>query len=87
MQKTILITGSTDGIGKLTAILLAQAGHEVHIHGRNAEKLAKVRAEIEQQTGQTLPEGFVADFSDLDAVREIVADVRKLAAENGREVS
>ena len=36
----ILITGSTDGIGKLVAIKLAKAGHEVYLHGRNPQKLA-----------------------------------------------
>ncbi|RMH38589.1 MAG: 3-oxoacyl-ACP reductase, partial [Gammaproteobacteria bacterium] len=34
-HRTILITGSTDGIGRLAAQRLAQAGHAVWIHGRN----------------------------------------------------
>lgn len=38
--KTILITGSTDGIGKLAALKLAEAGHQVYLHGRDADKLA-----------------------------------------------
>jgi short-subunit dehydrogenase len=42
MKKTILITGSTDGMGKLTAIKLAKDGHEIYVHGRNATKLAAV---------------------------------------------
>ena len=46
MKKTLFITGSTDGIGKLTAIKLAKEGHEIYLHGRNSEKLARVIAEI-----------------------------------------
>ncbi len=39
MKKTILITGSTDGIGLETAKSLVELGHHVLIHGRNKEKL------------------------------------------------
>lgn len=42
LQKTILITGSTDGIGLETAKMLASAGHHVLLHGRSAKKLAIV---------------------------------------------
>ena len=39
MTKTILITGSTDGIGSLTAKTIAGMGHTVILHGRSADKL------------------------------------------------
>ncbi|MCG8492930.1 MAG: SDR family NAD(P)-dependent oxidoreductase, partial [Sneathiellales bacterium] len=39
MTKTVLITGSTDGIGLLTAKNLAAKGHRVILHGRNPTKL------------------------------------------------
>ena len=46
MTKTILITGSTDGIGLLTAKKLATNGHNVLLHGRNEAKLAAAAKEI-----------------------------------------
>ena len=42
MQKIILITGATDGIGLETARVLAQQGHHLLIHGRNRNKLERV---------------------------------------------
>jgi len=71
MKKTILITGSTDGIGKLAATKLANEGHEVYLHGRNGEKLAKVITEIKAQTNNENIKGFTADFSDLEAVKQM----------------
>lgn len=46
MSKTILITGSTDGIGKLAALNLANAGYHVYLHGRDADELASVIIEV-----------------------------------------
>ncbi|HEY4176707.1 MAG TPA: SDR family oxidoreductase [Kofleriaceae bacterium] len=44
--KTILITGSTAGIGRTTAIYLAQHGHHVIASGRKTAELAKLREEV-----------------------------------------
>ena len=76
MNKTILITGSTDGIGKLAAIKLAQAGHNIYIHGRKSEKLTAVIAEVKAISGNQNIKGFIADFSDLKAVRNMAAEVK-----------
>lgn len=70
MSKTLLITGATDGIGKLTAKTLASQGHRVWLHGRNETKLAAVAAEL----GGDIPT-FVADLSDLKAVERMAAQV------------
>lgn len=82
MSKNILITGSTDGIGKLAAIQLAKEQHHVFIHGRNAEKVARVTADIQSTTGNPNIKGYVADFSDLSEVRsmaqQVIADIPTL---------
>jgi NAD(P)-dependent dehydrogenase (short-subunit alcohol dehydrogenase family) len=67
---TALVTGSTDGVGRLVARKLGQAGARVLAHGRDAERGARVVADIEASGG-------AADFlaADLSAL----AEVRRLA--------
>ena len=66
MSKTILITGSTDGIGLLTAKKLAANGHTVLLHGRSEQKLASAAAEIGNNV-----EGYCADLSTMAGVRAL----------------
>ncbi len=75
MKKTILITGSTDGIGKLAALKMAKKGHEIYLHGRNADKLQKVITELKQKSGNENIDGFVADFSDLSQVQKMAEEI------------
>ncbi|MEM6718878.1 MAG: SDR family NAD(P)-dependent oxidoreductase [Bacteroidota bacterium] len=75
MKKTIIITGSTDGIGKLAAIQLAKDGHEIYIHGRNPEKLAKVISEIQTASHNSNIKGFTADLSTVTTVKQLAADI------------
>ncbi len=65
MKKTILITGSTDGIGYETARMLVSKGHHVLLHGRNPEKLKKVEEMLSDLTNGGGVECFLADLSRL----------------------
>ncbi len=49
--KTALVTGSTDGVGRRVARKLGQAGARVLVHGRDAERGARIVAEIEASGG------------------------------------
>jgi len=77
MSKTILITGSTDGIGKLAATKLAQIGHQIILHGRNPEKLANVTAEIKSSSSNQNITGYVADFSILEEVKSMATKINE----------
>jgi short-subunit dehydrogenase len=72
MSKTILITGSTDGIGLLTAKTLSSMGHNVLLHGRSAEKLNKAAKEVGGNA-----ETYVADLSRMDQVHALATTVRE----------
>ncbi|MGJ8659010.1 MAG: SDR family NAD(P)-dependent oxidoreductase [Cellulophaga fucicola] len=76
-MKHILITGSTDGVGKLLALRLAKEGNFIAIHGRNEKKLASTLKEIKTASNNENVIGFLADFSDLEAVKKMAIDVEK----------
>ena len=66
---TALITGSTDGVGRLVAKRLAAAGMHTLVHGRDRERGAGLVAEIEKGGGSAA--FFAADFSSLAEVRAL----------------
>jgi NAD(P)-dependent dehydrogenase (short-subunit alcohol dehydrogenase family) len=74
-QPVILITGSTDGIGKATARDLVSRGAEVIIHGRNKQKGNRVRKELAEITGNPPLDLLIADLSSRDQVRLMVEDI------------
>lgn len=73
MQKVILITGATDGIGFETAKTLVEQGHHVLLHGRNPQKLKDVEQKLANISDTAKIESYVADLS-------ILADVEALAS-------
>jgi len=70
-DKTILITGSTDGIGKQTALELAQMKARVIIHGRDILRAKKVVAELADRTHNSEIDYVVADLSSFGEIRKM----------------
>lgn len=69
--KTALVCGSTQGIGKASALQLAQMGANVILMARNEQKLKEVLSELSTD-GKQDHEYRVADFSNNDEVRSVV---------------
>ncbi|RLD53720.1 MAG: short-chain dehydrogenase, partial [Bacteroidetes bacterium] len=74
-DKTILITGSTDGIGKQTALELAGLGCHVIVHGRNPELTESTANYIASKTGNNNIDFFVTDFSSLQDVKQLSDEI------------
>lgn len=77
MKKTILITGSTDGIGLATAKSLLKLGHTVLIHGRNAEKLLALEKQLAELAHPRQIFTYQADLSVLSEVEKLVSAIKK----------
>lgn len=77
MVKTILITGSTDGIGKHLAKKLASEGHHVILHGRNPQKLELALQEVRAVSLRGRVSSYLADFSKLDDVYRFVEEIKR----------
>lgn len=75
--KTVLVTGSTDGIGMQTALGLARMGLKVLVHGRSPEKGKAVLKEISKVSGKNDLELFIADLSSQKQVRNLADEVQK----------
>ena len=54
-DKVALVTGASQGIGRATALALAECGAKVAVAARNSEKLAALVTEIESKGGTALP--------------------------------
>jgi len=76
-DKTILVTGATDGIGRQTALDLARMGARVLIHGRNKEKGIRVMDELNRETCNEKLALYVADFSSLQEVRRMADEIKR----------
>jgi NAD(P)-dependent dehydrogenase (short-subunit alcohol dehydrogenase family) len=73
--KTALITGSTDGVGRVVAKALGARGIRVLVHGRDRERGERVVAEIKAAGGSA--EFLAADFSSLAEVRRFAGVVQR----------
>jgi len=66
-DKVALVTGASQGIGRVTALALSQAGAKVAVAARNEEKLVNLVSEIEAAGGSAL--AVKMDVADAEQVK------------------
>jgi NAD(P)-dependent dehydrogenase (short-subunit alcohol dehydrogenase family) len=77
MQKTVLVTGSTDGIGFAAARMLVSRGQRVLLHGRSSSRLAAAEKTLAALPGGGQVESYLADLSlmaNVETLAEAVSE-------------
>ncbi|CEI70385.1 putative oxidoreductase [Fusarium venenatum] len=65
----VFITGSTDGIGQAAAKLLAEQGHQVVLHARNADRASSAKAAIPKAQAV-----LIGDLSSIDETKKLAKE-------------
>ena len=76
MKKTALVTGSTDGIGKQTALELAKRNFHVIVHGRKEAKCVRTRDEIIYNVNDAEIDYVTGDFTSFRSVRVMAEELK-----------
>jgi len=76
-KRIVLVTGSTDGIGKLAAQRLAEMGEAVLIHGRSPEKVRSTAEEVRRESGNAAVAHVTANLASLAEVRRMATDLNQ----------
>ena len=74
--KTCLVTGANSGMGKETALALAQMKATVVMVCRNKDKGEAARREISKESGNDSVDLLLSDLSSLAEVRTLAAEIR-----------
>jgi NAD(P)-dependent dehydrogenase (short-subunit alcohol dehydrogenase family) len=74
-KPVIVVTGATNGLGRLTALELARRGAHLGVVARSEEKADDLRREIEQVAPATPVDSFLADLSSLREVRRVGQEI------------
>jgi NAD(P)-dependent dehydrogenase (short-subunit alcohol dehydrogenase family) len=72
-----LITGATEGVGRATAVALAQRGFKVVLAARDAAKAAAVKREIAALAGAAAADDITADLASLRQTRALAATFQR----------
>jgi len=75
-DKTVVITGATSGLGRATALQLAQKGASVVIIARSNTKANEVIKEIKIQGGKA--QFIISDLSSMKDTKEAAESITKL---------
>jgi NAD(P)-dependent dehydrogenase (short-subunit alcohol dehydrogenase family) len=75
LNKVVLLTGASRGIGRQVAMALAKAGAGLALLARNEAALVEIAGEIEAQGGQAIP--IAADIALPDAIRAAMEQVQR----------
>jgi NAD(P)-dependent dehydrogenase (short-subunit alcohol dehydrogenase family) len=70
---TVLVTGSSDGIGAGVAALVAQQGHRLVLHARNQARAERCRA-----SGPAGADVVVGDLASLSSTRNMAAELQRM---------
>ncbi|CAN5772020.1 oxidoreductase [soil metagenome] len=81
-KKTVLITGATAGIGRMTALHLAKLGHHVIASCRNVAELAKLK----EEAGSLALDTLVLDVTSAASIAAAVEAVSTLTGGTGVDV-
>ena len=76
-NKVVLITGSTDGIGKRAAELFLVDGWHVVVHGRIPERVGQTRAYLAGRYDSSRVYGLSADLSSLNEIRDLAEELSR----------